>query len=165
MPWSSSWLEPDGITSDPNCVLVDLRLSGKMDLLGACEPDDSVLLTESDSLMGDSRRVPRIGTLFDEGKMAGLVARFCAVKATPVAIDWMLLNGLLLLLLWPFIRLSFSGVGIRSRTRWPIWPFNIPLESGLVEGSVKGEKENVSQSKQWKMLKVTPTIKLNESIW
>lgn len=84
---SWSWLEPDCITSDPNCVFVVLRLSGKIDLLGASEPDDSVLFTESDSLMGDSKSVPRIGTLLDDGKMDGLVARVCAVSATPVAID------------------------------------------------------------------------------
>lgn len=74
------------ITSEPNCVLVDLRLSGKMDLLG-WEPDESVLFTESDSLIGDSSSVPRIGTLFEDWKIDGLVARFCAVSATPVAID------------------------------------------------------------------------------
>lgn len=62
-------------------------LSGKIDLLGAKEPDDKVLFTESDSLIGDKRRVPRIGTLFVDGKMEGFVARFCAVNATPEAID------------------------------------------------------------------------------
>lgn len=73
--------------SEPNCVLVDLTLNGIRDLLCASEPDVIVLLTESASLIGESNNVPRIGMLFDDEKMDGLLVRFCAVKATPVAID------------------------------------------------------------------------------
>lgn len=74
--------------SDPNCAFVDLKFSGKIGLFGASEPDVNVLLTESDSLIGDNKRVPRMGTeLFTDGKIDGFVARFCAVRATPVAMD------------------------------------------------------------------------------
>lgn len=65
-----------GLTNDANGVLVELMLSGRIDLLGARGLDDSVLFTESDSLMGDNKSVVRIGTLFEDGKIAGLVARF-----------------------------------------------------------------------------------------
>lgn len=120
MPKSISWLELVGITSDSNCVFADERLSCKIGLLGAKDPDEIVLFTESDSFIGDNRSVPKIGTLVDDGKMDGFVARFCADMATPVAIDWILPKGLLLLLWCPLKRLSFSGVGIRSRTLWAI---------------------------------------------
>lgn len=83
---SMSW-ELVGIISEPNCVFVDVRLSGKIDLCCVSEPDDRVLFTESDSLIGESSKVPRIGTLFDCGKIEGFVANVCALSATPVAID------------------------------------------------------------------------------
>ncbi len=57
-------LSLDGITSEPNvCALVELKLIGKIEFVGATaiEPEDKVLLTESDSLMGERRSVPRIG--------------------------------------------------------------------------------------------------------
>lgn len=121
------------MTSDPNCAFVDVILSGKIDLLdviAAKEPDDNVLFTESDSLIGDKRSVPNIGTeLFDDGNIVGFVASCCDAKATLDEIDGNV-NGLLLEVLLMCIRLSFSGVGTRSRTLGTICPLRIfPLES------------------------------------
>lgn len=81
-------------------MLVDERLSCRIELLFARDPDEIVLFTESDSLMGESKSVPRIvgGPLVDVGKMDGVVARFCADIATPVAIDWIFPKGLWLIL-------------------------------------------------------------------
>lgn len=69
----------DDTTSEPKaCALVDLKLSGKIEFVGptVIEPDDKVLLRESDSLMGERRRVPKIGMelLVPVGKMEGFVA-------------------------------------------------------------------------------------------
>jgi hypothetical protein len=59
----SELLELDGITSEPN-AFEGLIFSGNIDLFGEfiIELDDNVLLTESDSLIGDNKRVPNIGT-------------------------------------------------------------------------------------------------------
>jgi hypothetical protein len=98
----------------------------------AKEPDDNVLLTESDSLIGDRRSVPNIGTeLLDDEKIVGFVASCDVAKATLDEIDGNV-NGLLLDVLLICIRLSFSGVGTRSRTLGTICPLSMfPLESNI----------------------------------
>lgn len=65
--------------SEPKvCALLDLMLYGKIEFVGptVMEPDESVLLTESDSLMGERRSVPKIGMelLAVVWKIEGVVA-------------------------------------------------------------------------------------------